>query len=239
MMIALDAGNTRIKWGVHDGGDWIARGALLTAEVAELAGVCAAWPAQAQLVGCNVAGAAVEQQIDAAVASRFAPPLWLRACAQACGVRNGYEQPERLGADRWAALIAARQRGPGAALVVCAGTATTVDWLDAQGVFRGGLILPGFDLMRASLAENTAQLSLCAGEFSRQPRQTADAIASGCLLAQTGAIEKMFAQARAESPLRCLLTGGAALRLREHLDLTAELVECLILDGLVCFGRSR
>ena len=103
MMIAIDAGNTRIKWGRHDGSNWVAQGALPTAEARRLAEVSAAWPDDSRVVACNVAGEAVEEVVNTSLAKRFATPLWLRSSAMMCGVRNAYEQPERLGADRWAA----------------------------------------------------------------------------------------------------------------------------------------
>ncbi len=239
MMIAIDAGNTRIKWGVRDGNAWIAQGALPTGDAASLAGVSAAWPTAARTVACNVAGDAVGETISLALAPRFPPLLWLRSSAAFCGVRNGYEQPERLGADRWAALIGARGQVSSACLVVCAGTATTVDWLDASGMFRGGLILPGVDLMRAALARNTAQLPLAEGEFCRAPRNTMDAIVSGCLHAQIGAIERMFSGLADEPGAVCLLTGGAAPRLAPYLNIPFRLAENLILDGLVRFATSQ
>lgn len=236
MLIAIDAGNTRIKWGVHDGAAWIAQGALPTGDAAQLAELAEQWPDAARVVGCNVAGSAVEEKIAAALASRYAPPLWLRSSAETCGVRNGYAQPERLGADRWAALIGARGRVASACLVVCAGTATTVDWLDGESVFRGGLILPGFDLMRAALAHNTAQLPLAEGVFCRAPRNTMDAIVSGCLHAQIGAIERMFGQIAAAPGAICLLTGGAAQRIAPLLCIPFELTDNLIFEGLLRYG---
>ena len=237
-MIAIDAGNTRIKWGVHDGVTWLAQGALPTSEVSRLAEVAAAWPVGEQVVACNVAGDAVATAIGVALTSRFGALRWLRSSAYCCGVRNGYEQPERLGADRWAALIGARAQTAGACLVVCVGTATTVDWLAADGEFRGGLILPGVDLMRASLARNTAQLPFADGQYRCAPRNTVDAIVSGCLNAQLGAIERMYAKLSAEPGARCLLTGGAAPSLVPHLEIPSVLVESLILDGLVRFGAT-
>ena len=238
-MIAIDAGNTRIKWGVHDGNGWITHGALPTSEAARLTEVSAAWPADERVVACNVAGEAIGQAITTALATRFPTLRWLRSSAEICGVRDCYEHPERLGADRWAALIGARSRVSGACLTVCAGTATTVDWLSAAGEFRGGLILPGVDLMRASLARNTAQLPLAEGQFRKEPRNTMDAIVSGCLQAQSGAIERMFGPLSTESGALCLLTGGAAKQIAPHLNIPFELVENLILDGLVRFGASQ
>jgi type III pantothenate kinase len=238
MIVAIDAGNTRIKWGVHDGAAWVMQGTIATGDAASLAAVSAGWPDAARVVGCNVAGVEVGERIVTDLALRFPPILWLRSSAEACGVRNGYDQPERLGADRWAALIGARGRVPGACLVVCAGTATTVDWLDAAGVFRGGLILPGFDLMRASLARNTAQLPLAEGDFRPEPCNTMDAIVSGCLHAQIGAIERMFSALSAEPGALCLLTGGAAQRIAPLLSIPFELADNLILEGLLCFGAA-
>ena len=238
MIVAIDAGNTRIKWGVHDGAAWVAQGALPTADTASLAMVCANWPQGARLVASNVAGEAVGAAIRDALAGRAAAPLWLRPGDEACGVRNGYDQPGRLGADRWAALIGARGRVAGDCLVVCTGTATTVDWLAADGVFRGGLILPGFELMRRSLALNTAQLPLADGRVSREPRNTMDAIVSGSLYAQVGAIERRFAEIAAADAV-CLLTGGAAQCMTPHLNIPFRLVDNLVLDGLVRFVISQ
>ena len=142
MIIAVDIGNSRLKWGVHDGRGWSARGALPTAEAGALAETAAHWPPGAPVVACNVAGERAEQAVSTALQGRH-ELRWLRASAAACDVRNSYERPETLGADRWAALIGARGRRKagkdesGEYLVVCAGTATTIDHLDVEGVFRG------------------------------------------------------------------------------------------------------
>ena len=238
MRVAIDAGNTRVKWGVHDGTQWTARGALLTADVVGgLAAQVSSWPASASVVACNVAGERVGHAIAAALPATMSL-RWLTAGESACGVRNRYDVPARLGADRWAALIGARGVTQQACLVVCAGTATTVDWLDAEGAFRGGLILPGFDLMRAALARNTAQLPLADGVFREEPHNTADAIASGCLHAQAGAVERMAALLAREAPAECLITGGAATFLSPHLNIPFRLAENLILDGLVRFDAT-
>ncbi|NTV09864.1 MAG: type III pantothenate kinase, partial [Zoogloea sp.] len=108
MKLFIDAGNTRIKWGVRAQGAWLAQGALAHAEAARLAellppgAIDMAW-------GVNVAGPALAERLAGVLAGRgIAHPLWLSASAQALDVRNGYAQPGRLGADRWAALIGAR-----------------------------------------------------------------------------------------------------------------------------------
>lgn len=239
MIVAIDIGNTRLKWGVWDGGVWLGQGALPTADVVSLEDVARNWPAQGRIVACNVAGAAVEKAFTLALGEQAARLHWLRSGAQACGVRNGYEQPEKLGADRWAALIGARGRVSADCLVVCAGTATTVDRLDADGLFRGGLILPGSDLMRSALAQNTAQLPLVSGHYRELPCNTADAIVSGCLQAQLGAIERMYAALADVPGAVCLMTGGAAQGLAGRLNIPSRLVENLVLEGLVRFMTSQ
>ncbi|MFB0935044.1 MAG: type III pantothenate kinase [Propionivibrio sp.] len=238
MNIAIDAGNSRIKWGIHDGRSWVNQGSVPTEDAAALAGIVSHWPADARVVACSVAGTTVESIIEKVVGERGLRLSWARSEAFAHGVRNGYEQPERLGADRWAALIGARSKVRGACLVVCAGTATTVDWLDAAGNFRGGLILPGVNLMLAALARNTAQLPHADGEYRAEPRNTMDAIVSGCLNAQAGAIERMFARVSAEERAECLMTGGAAYRILPCLGIPCRVEGTLVLDGLLRYASG-
>ncbi|MQY52205.1 type III pantothenate kinase [Rhodocyclus tenuis] len=236
MILAIDAGNSRIKWGVWHDDAWQAQGALALAEAASLAELIEPWPAPSRIVICNVAGAAVDASLRLALGERLAQARWLRPGARQCGVVNRYQSPERLGADRWAALIGARARVTGACLVVCAGTATTVDLLDAEGVFQGGLILPGLDLMRRSLADATALLPFADGEFCEQPRRTEDAIVSGCLHAQAGAVERLYRQLPEGSP--CLLSGGSAPALAARLALPVWRIDNLVLEGLLRFAAE-
>ncbi len=230
MILCLDAGNTRLKWGLFQDG-WRETGALPLAELGALR-----LPQAERVVLSNVAGDEVGRQLERALAGL--PLIRAASRAEQCGVTNGYERPEQLGADRWAALIGARFLHPGPTLVVMAGTATTVDVLDGAGVFRGGLILPGLDLMRRSLARNTAQLDLLPGEFRDYPANTADAIFSGCLSAQAGAVERMFRRIAAEPEALCLLSGGAASPLLPLLPIPVRSVENLVLEGLARIGQA-
>lgn len=238
MIVAIDAGNSRIKWGLHDGSAWAARGVLATADAAWLSEAADEWPAEARVVVCNVAGEKVAHAMQSVLARRHCDVRWFAPSAECAGVSNGYENPGQLGADRWAALIGARALCAGPCLVVCAGTATTIDLLTAEGRFCGGVILPGYDLMRSALAGNTAQLPLAEGAYRTEPRNTMDAIVSGCLNAQLGAIERVFARIAADAGAECLLTGGAANRLLPHLSIPARVEENLILDGLVRYAAS-
>jgi len=234
MILCLDAGNTRLKYGLFDGDDWRLQGAL---DYPGFDDLIAALPAKpARIVACNVAGEAVRLRIAALAARLDAPLAWLTSSADACGVCNGYDDPQQLGADRWAALIAARTLHTGPCVVVMAGTATTVDALDDKGLFRGGLILPGLSLMHAALARNTADLPHAAGHYRQQPTNTDDAIVSGALHATLGAIERLHATLGADT--LCLLSGGAAGELAPHLNLPCRLVDNLVLEGLAHYSQT-
>lgn len=235
MILCLDAGNTRLKWGLWDGNRWRAQGALGYAVFDELVAELPEKPTR--IVACNVAGAAIRQRIEALANGLERPLTWLTGSAAACGVNNAYDRPQQLGADRWAALIAARAQHAGPCVVIVAGTATTIDALDGQGLFRGGLILPGLALMRAALAGNTADLPQAAGHFRALPTNTDDAIVSGVLHATLGAIERIHATLD-DDDAPCLLSGGAADELAPYLKLPCRRVDNLVLEGLARYSRA-
>ncbi len=236
LILTIDCGNTRLKWGLHGSAGWRAQGQHDYADLQGFAERLRAQPRADRMVAVNVAGPQVGEAVAAAVAALGIPLHWVKSQSAQCGVRNLYDHPEQLGADRWAALIGARALHDGACLVVCAGTATTVDILDAEGNFQGGLILPGIELMCRALAANTAQLPLAAGKFVRLPRNTMDAIVSGCLQAQAGAVERMFEQVAAYSGAICLVSGGAAGQFLDLLRVPKRHVDNLVLEGLARMG---
>lgn len=234
-MLTIDCGNTRLKWGLFEGGRLVQDGALSLVELGNLVRRMPR-PLPRRVVVSNVAGERAAVEIRAAVEGQGRLVHWVKSQPAQCGVRSLYAEGQ-LGADRWAALIGAHALQPGPCLVVVAGTATTVDVLDAQGVFQGGLILPGLALMRDSLTRNTAQLKEAEGAFRPLPRNTADAIASGCLAAQLGAIERMHRQLGVpEAP--CVLSGGAAPALADPLALSKRIEPHLVLHGLAQIGYS-
>jgi type III pantothenate kinase len=237
MILCIDAGNSRVKWGWHDGKEWTS---IATVSLIEFAAssdhvnpFSVTHEAPERIVISNVAGDGAHQLLVNWTSIFDAEPLWLRAEKERCGVVNGYERPEMLGPDRWAALIAARNLHSGASLVVNAGTATTVDMLDAGGLFRGGAILPGVELMRFVLHEHTGRLPMQEGIYAEAPRNTLDAIETGCRHAQAGAIERMYRSFREidGAPL-CILAGGAGRPLMDQLTVPRRYVENLVLEGL-------
>ena len=237
MIVCLDSGNTRIKWGVHDGHAWREQGAAGHADGPALAALAQRWPAPAQVLLANVAGAAAGGRIRQHLAAWAARLVEVHSAAQGAGVTNLYRVPERLGVDRWCALIGARALTRSPCLVVMAGTATTIDSLDADGNFLGGLILPGSDLMRRALARDTAGLRLAEGQWTAAPRCTEDAIVSGAIEAQAGAIERAFA--RLPPAATCLLSGGNADVLLGRLAIPCTRAQNLPLEGLLRIARGH
>jgi type III pantothenate kinase len=240
MILAIDAGNTRIKWGLWEDRGFVAQGAVLTARAQELASALHTLALPAQAVGSNVAGAAVQAQIDNALAPSGVRPEWIRSRSTQCGVASSYSDPAQLGTDRWAALVGAHARFAEPCLVINVGTAVTVDALTAGGRFLGGLILPGFDLMAGALSAGTARLPLQPGRFELFPTSTANAIFSGEIQAVCGAIQRMErALAAADrSPVRIVLSGGGAQSVAEHLGCPLTLVPDLVLEGLIVIARA-
>lgn len=235
-ILAIDAGNSRIKWGWFEDVHWKTQSWLATAESGELHRVWKPYPQPERIVVSNVAGDAVRGKIEAALTQLFhAAPAWVTSRKQQCGVVSSYNAPEQLGPDRWAALIGAWHRFHGPCIVVGAGTTVTVDALSGEGVFLGGLIVPGFELMRESLARNTAQLELQDGDYHYFPDNTANAITSGAINALCGAVERMlrFMQETGEVMPCIVLSGGAAGLMEGRLNARVEVVDNLVLEGLL------
>lgn len=234
-ILAIDAGNSRIKWGLHENGSWLVQGWVKTAQGR---GLARAWGAVARpdvVIASNVAGTRAAGRI-AAAALRFRRRIrFVRSQAAQCGVRSAYANPGQLGSDRWAALIAARHLHHGPCVVVNVGTTMTVDALAADGVFLGGLIVAGTGLMREALARGTAGLNTRSGQFAFFPASTADAIESGAVNALAGAVERMLrfmGEAGQTDPLT-LVSGGAAELIAPQLNGTVEVVDNLVLEGIV------
>ena len=247
--LLVDIGNTFVKWGRYKSNSnasahasCLEFGHALLEEIPTLAGQLRKHPAPAQIVISNVAGTRVRATMLRLLEiwPDAPPPCWVIPQEQQCGVRNGYRNPAQLGSDRWAALIGARALHRGrAVLVVCCGTATTVDLLTAKGVFAGGCIMPGVGTMLRSLHEKTAALPDADGVYTEYPIQTVDAIVSGCQHAQAGAVERIYDLYRREhTDLLCLVSGGAAKALTPHLVIVFRYHDNLVLEGLHCISQA-
>ncbi len=244
-ILALDVGNTRLKWSLFNqarsGAALLAHGAVFLENIDRLAED--EWSALAppgSVIGCVVAGDALRRRVEEQLEIWDRPVRWVMSSAFEAGLHNGYDHPARLGADRWVAMIGARQRalaqGHGGPIVLAmVGTAVTVEAIDAGGRFIGGMILPGHGIMLRALESGTAGLRVPTGEVRPFPTNTSDAVTSGGTYAIAGAIERMVGHVREHcgaEPL-CVMTGGAGWKMAPAMLTSFELVESLIFDGLL------
>ncbi len=249
--LAIDVGNTRLKWALYaapaPGAALLAQGVEFLENIEKLGeGEWAGLPPPDRVLGCIVAGDAVKRRVQEQMELWDVSANWVIASAAEAGVTNGYDHPTRLGPDRWVAMIGARHRmlsaGPSRPMVVVmVGTAVTVEAIDAQGRFLGGLILPGHGIMLRALESGTAGLHVPTGDVRAFPTNTSDALTSGGTYAIAGAVECMVRNVRqhcGEEPL-CIMTGGAGWKMAPSLSVQFELVESLIFDGLLVIAQER
>jgi type III pantothenate kinase len=251
-LLAIDIGNTRLKWALYAraarGEQPLAQGAEFLENVDKLAdGRWTELARPTRMLGCCVAADAIKRRVEEQMEELWdVPAQWVVASASEAGIANGYDHPTRLGADRWVAMIGARDRmlaqGPARPIVVVmVGTAVTVEAVAADGRFLGGFILPGHGIMLRALESGTAGLHVPTGDVREFPTNTSDALTSGGTFAVSGAIERMVQHVRHHCGAEpaCFMTGGAGWKMAPHMSVPFELVESLIFDGLLVIAEGR
>jgi len=246
MMLLLDLGNSRLKWALAaaDSPAWTASGSVDWSgdPLPRLREVWARCPPVSAVLAASVVDDAREARVGAAVRERFGrPPQWVRTPACACGVRNAYAEPGRLGVDRFLAMVAAHAAGYAPCVLASAGTALTLDALAADGEHLGGLIVPGAQLMQDALRGATARVRPeRPGAIVDVARDTADALASGCWHALAALVERFAARMR--EPLggapAVLVGGGDAEQLLALLRVPAQLSGDGVLRGVARWAAT-
>jgi type III pantothenate kinase len=256
--LLFDAGNSRLKWALVRDGRLGRQQARPLGEVDDFARWLRTAPAFERAVGVNVAGPRLERQLRSALHADKRPrPEFITSAAAAAGVINGYARPLQLGADRWAAMVAAWHRA-GCYRTVCAasvGTAITIDLVDQDGYHRGGLIAPGPGMMLDGLLGRTADIAARAAAPAPRRRRppplhelvppladaTGDAIEEGCLAAAAGFIDRTINQVTRRLGVRPVLfiTGGASAQVVERLRSACKPCEDLVLRGVAVLGDVR
>ena len=250
MHLLLDFGNSRLKWAItssaHSAGTRLSQKGAVSYEDTALS----AWALVLQAASIEEVwfASVVAPELEAKVLMRLpalnSAPKRFQVTGQAGTLHNLYGTPETLGVDRWAVAIGAWGLVKQPCLVVSAGTATTIDLIEASGLgeadYRGGLILPGLDLMLESLHQRTARLPAAKGHYCVAPavaNNTDDAMTSGAMDATCGAIERMARRLGEGAP--CLITGGNAGRIQAALGRKAQVVEELVLEGLAIHALNQ
>lgn len=231
----FDLGNTRLKAAPLDARGRVGEVLAFAHDGGQLApGWEQALPARIEAAAvASVASTRLRTDLLAALARRCGRISLARTLARCDGVTVAYAEPERLGVDRFLALLGAHARGRGPWLLVGVGTALTIDLLDATGRHRGGRIAPSPTLMRQALQTRAPQLPAEGGAYLDFATNTPDALASGCdgaALALVGA-SRVSARALLGKDPAVLVHGGGRAPLLEHLAGASE-APSLVLEGL-------
>lgn len=256
MLLSIDAGNTRTKWAVFNADGVSIRNGVCANKDLVSADLSPTSLGYERIVISNVAGKQHEALLSQILAHYNLPIRWVTSTPEACGVMNNYLLPEKLGTDRWAALVAAWHIKQVPCIVVNAGTAVTIDALNSnqkinQADFIGGLILPGLNLMQKSLGLNAAQLPAHNAEFQATPdhtpifaKNTVEAIYSGATHAVIGAITLMASALQIQSKQipSIIISGGDAKLIYDNLTTKMEnpilIIDNLVLQGLFLIEKS-
>ena len=246
LRLLVDIGNSRMKSAIEEGGvltplatfawhDTFLHELLSTHWLAILAGRV---PDSVHV--SNVAGDRLLPNLDAWCCEHFqVSPIDLYSSRRFGTLINGYDEPESLGVDRWAAMIGARAHHEGALCVVDSGTATTVDLIHADGRHLGGAILPGIYTMRRSLGKYTAALFAADGEISPFSTNTASGIAGGTGFASVGAIDRLVDEAHAVvGEMSTIVTGGESAILASLMRNPVVCDPLLVLRGVAAVADT-
>ena len=247
MMLLVDAGNTAIKWGLYEAGEFVSEGRFVHrgSNIAEQ--LTRYWTSLQQPVDvciANVAGEALSDALSAWTRQQWSlTPRVARTKDEGCGETNAYPVAADLGVDRWAALIGAHHHTRGAACIVDCGTAITIDMLAADGHHQGGLILPGIELLKQVIREDTA------GVRPSEEVQTATLFANstsagvhaGAVYMAVAAIDRIindFATTQAQD-IEVVITGGDAGTMLPLLARSAHHDPALVLKGLAILAGEH
>lgn len=242
MILELDCGNSFIKWRVLESGRTyvfaegiVGSDIVLIDSLSALAGLAIKHCRLVSVRACEETNKLVAALVDA-----FGITVVCATSArQMAGVRNGYEDFERLGLDRWLAMLGGFQLSPGSCLVLDFGTAATSDFIAADGEHLGGFICPGMPLMRNQLRTHTRKIRYDdiaaerALEHLSPGRTTVEAVERGCMLMLRGFVltQIELAQRYWGDEFTVFLTGGDAELIADAVP-RAKLVPDLVFVGL-------
>ncbi len=246
MKLLIDIGNSRIKWTTLDSGRFTESHSFdrkktgiktsFTNEWKELADIDAIFVS-------NVGGDKVAEHLtDWSEKKWQLTPKFITSEQKRFGVTNAYQQADKLGVDRWLALIAARQHARQATCIIDCGTAITIDVVTKYGAHQGGMILPGITLMREALTSNTSNITdvLEESEFKTLAVNTQSAILSGTLYMVTASLERIVDDLNEQfnNRIRFIITGGDAVLVMPLLPSFIAHYPDIVLKGLGYYARQ-
>lgn len=183
LLLLVDGGNTAIKWQLYD------------MDFCLLESGYARYDCEHQQSLNDLPWLRIAKVLFADVSNKLASKLSYyvtadcrlteqTSSAQLLGVKNCYQEPRRLGVDRFLNAVQGYYLAQGAACVIDLGTATKVDIVNSQGLHQGGYIVPGVDMLQSSLLSGTGQVRFNDSERSQTDlgpgMSTASAVINGC-----------------------------------------------------------
>lgn len=246
MKLLVDIGNSRVKWAIMDDNGLTESQSFDRNKSGIKASLNKAWKTLADIKAiyvANVAGEKIAEQLSDWTQKQWnLTPKFIQAEKKHFGVINAYDEPEKLGVDRWLSLISARQHARLAQCIIDCGTAITVDIVTKAGQHQGGMIIPGISIMKSSLVNNTDALTADTDnqEFKTLATNTYSAIHTGTLYAVTATIERIISDLKESfnNRIRFIITGGDAEALLPLLSDDVHHYPDIVLRGLAFYARQ-
>lgn len=232
--LQMDTGNSSTKWRLVEGKRLISRGKYRPGDDESLQELLGCASSLHRICIASVASVEAEFELTEILRDRWAVQPWFaRTQAETLGLVNSYQQPSKMGVDRWLAMLAGKHCLNGRICVVDAGSALTIDVVAANGQHEGGYIIPGAALMEQALSRDTDRVRFDEdADYSLTPgKSTAEAVRHGVALAQAGSVRMALESLNIDEP-HMLICGGGGYLLRQLLDGAGEYKPDLVFDGL-------
>ena len=247
LILVIDVGNSRLKWGFAEHGELITSGEdLHPSRLSSFA--TKHWVNEEKptsVVISNVGKASLGDRIRQWVVRHWEiEPYFIASESERFGIKNGYAEPSQLGSDRWAALIAARQITDSPVVIVDCGSAITIDVLNEGGLHMGGLIVPGLEMMRGALEAKAERIKLSALQAQLPTflaRDTKGAVIGGTLYSAVASIDRISHDVGSELGIETeyLITGGDAPQFLPLLSGKYKHYSNLVLEGLIRIAQGE
>ena len=253
-LLCIDAGNTLTKWAITNQTlipntpnylQEFERGQCLTKS--ELPSI--EKESVDRIIASNVDQEKTRKNLDQWAKNKFNRSIrWITPCKKQSGITNLYDPPESLGADRWASMIAVHHLYQANTLIITLGTASTIDYLTDEGVFKGGFIMPGLSMMQEALMTKTALPNFKPRNIQHLSLSTQQGLETGLLLPSIEAISSMVNKIQLSKQIeleKLILSGGASSYLAPALQALCEKSGImmhqhlnLVLEGLFQIGQT-
>lgn len=241
MFLAIDIGNSNIKFGVFDGDKLVKKFSIATARRSYSTEINYKISKQintdiSAVLICSVVPK-VNQSVVDAVNDIGITNVTVVENNIDLGLTIGYVPITDLGTDRLINAYSAVEKYGTPCIVCSLGTALTIDAVNKDREFLGGLIAPGMLTMAKALNENTSRLPVV--EVKRPDvviqNTTVGSIRSGVFYGFLGQFESLVDRVKSETgKSRVIATGGLAALIAGNSD-RIDIVD----DDLLLFGLNR